>query len=131
MYTTTHFHSTTHELLVVIRGDACLLFGGEENPGSVEIVVHKGDAILVPAGVAHKLVKEGQEGFEILGSYPGGAQSWDMCYGVEGEDVDRTIRRLPWFKRDPLCGDNGPAVGFQRFEEHEGSQTTQSKRKMA
>ncbi|KAH9917549.1 uncharacterized protein B0H18DRAFT_34287 [Fomitopsis serialis] len=35
MYSQSHFHSTTHELLVVFRGAARLLFGGEGNPGAV------------------------------------------------------------------------------------------------
>lgn len=110
MYRTTHFHSTTHELLVVFRGDALLLFGGEGNPGRVEIKARKGDAILIPAGVAHKLVEESPGGFEMVGSYPRGAASWDMCYGAEGEDVDDTIRGVEWFHKDPLFGQTGPAV---------------------
>ncbi|KAI0090776.1 hypothetical protein BDY19DRAFT_984418 [Irpex rosettiformis] len=36
MYKTSHFHSTTHELLAVLSGRATLLFGGEDNPGRVE-----------------------------------------------------------------------------------------------
>src|SRR5579871_4063733 len=36
MYSTTHFHSTTHEVLVVISGSARLCFGGEQNPERVE-----------------------------------------------------------------------------------------------
>ena len=31
MYSTTHFHSTTHELLVISSGHAKLLFGGERS----------------------------------------------------------------------------------------------------
>src|ERR1700759_5527284 len=32
MYSQTHFHSTTHEVLGVVSGRAHLCFGGEENP---------------------------------------------------------------------------------------------------
>ena len=94
MYSRTHFHLTTHELLVVSSGSARLLFGGEGNPGRVEEEVKKGDAILVPAGVGHRLL-EGSDGFEMVGSYAAGADKWDMCYGREGEeDAEIRIRKL-------------------------------------
>lgn len=85
MYSQTHFHSTTHELLVVSSGNAKLLFGGEDNPGRVEEKVKKGDVILLPAGVGHRL-PEGSDQFEMVGSYPAGADKWDMCYGREGKE---------------------------------------------
>lgn len=110
MYPITHFHSTTHELLVVFKGRATLCFGGEQNPGRVEMMVEKGDTILVPAGVGHRLLEEGAEGFEMVGSYPVGAAKWDMCYGKEGEDADARIQKLGWINKDPLYGDGGPAV---------------------
>jgi mannose-6-phosphate isomerase-like protein (cupin superfamily) len=47
MYTQTHYHSTTHEVLCVFRGRARLLFGGEANPGKVEAEVGAGDAVVV------------------------------------------------------------------------------------
>ena len=56
MYSQSHFHSTTHEVLVVISGRAKLCFGGEENPERVEAELEKGDVMIVPAGVAHRLL---------------------------------------------------------------------------
>lgn len=110
MYPTTHFHSTTHELLVIASGRARLLFGGEENPGRVAQDVQPGDAILVPAGVGHRLL-EGEDGFEMVGAYPAGAEKWDMCYGREGEEgVEERIGKLGWFEKDPAYGEDGPAV---------------------
>ncbi|KAK7946025.1 uncharacterized protein PG986_010346 [Apiospora aurea] len=111
MYATTHFHSTTHELLCIVQGGARLCFGGEENPGRVEASVRVGDVVLVPAGVGHRLLEEeGDEGFEMVGSYPKGC-SWDMCHGKEGEEAKvEGIRRLPWFERDPVYGEEGPAL---------------------
>ncbi|KAK8068607.1 hypothetical protein PG996_007719 [Apiospora saccharicola] len=112
MYSTTHFHSTTHELLCIARGGARLCFGGEENPGRVELSVRGGDVILVPAGVGHRLLEEEDDGdgFEMVGSYPKGC-SWDMCYGKTGEEAKvEGIRRLGWFERDPVYGDQGPAL---------------------
>lgn len=110
MYSTTHFHSITHELLVISSGSAKLLFGGEGNPGKVEAEVEKGDAILIPAGVGHRLL-DGSTGFEMVGSYPVGTGKWDMCYGhEEDEGVEDRIQKLEWFDKDPVYGGDGPAV---------------------
>jgi uncharacterized protein YjlB len=110
MYSTSHFHSTTHEVLCIAHGSAQLLFGGEDNPGKVEATIEKGDVIIIPAGVAHRLLKDLQGGFEMVGAYPPGA-SWDMCYGKKGEEekVD-SIKRLKWFTKDPIYGDEGPVL---------------------
>lgn len=109
MYSTTHFHSTTHEVLCISHGRARLCFGGEENEGRVEPVVEKGDVIIVPAGVGHRLLEDLDGGFEMVGSYPEGKQ-WDMCYGKE-EEKDRisSIKSLAWFDIDPIYGEKGPA----------------------
>lgn len=111
MYPTTHFHSTTHEVLCIATGQARLCFGGEENPGRVEADVEKGDVLVVPAGVGHRLLDDrGSGDFEMIGSYPPGC-SWDMCYGKKGEEAKvQAIARLGWFERDPIYGDQGPAT---------------------
>ena len=110
MYSTSHFHSTTHEVLVIVSGKATLCFGGESNPKRVEPVVGKGDVIVVPAGVAHRLMDDMDGDFSMVGSYPKG-KSWDMSYGREGEDEKvRGIEHLSWFSRDPIYGDEGPVL---------------------
>ncbi|KAI0130447.1 RmlC-like cupin domain-containing protein [Xylariales sp. AK1849] len=111
MYSTTHFHSTTHEVLCISRGKAQLCFGGEDNPGKVETEVQRGDVVVVPAGVGHRLLRElGEEGFEMVGSYPKGC-NWDMCYGKKGEEVKiKEIEKLGWFERDPVYGEKGPVL---------------------
>lgn len=94
-----------------------LLFGGEDNPGKVEVEVAKGDVVLVPAGVGHRLLREeGRGGLEMVGAYPKGSDRWDMCYGDgrEGENeegIRDRIGRLGWFDDgDPVYG-GGEAVG--------------------
>ncbi|KUJ16834.1 uncharacterized protein LY89DRAFT_65883 [Mollisia scopiformis] len=110
MYSTTHFHSTTHEVLCISSGRAKLCFGGEDNPGRFEPVVEKGDVIIVPAGVGHRLLDDFNSGFEMVGSYPKGKQ-WDMCYGKKGEESKvKGIGELGWFEKDPLYGDEGPVL---------------------
>jgi len=106
MYPTTHFHSTTHEVLVIFSGAAVLCFGGEENVGRLEVEVRKGDGIVVPAGVGHRLLREtGEEPFAMVGSYPKGKE-WDMCYGRKGEESRvEGIKGLAWLSGDPFYGD--------------------------
>lgn len=110
MYSTSHFHSTSHEVLCVTSGKAKLCFGHEDNPERVELVVEKGDVIVVPAGVAHRLLEDLAGGFEIVGSYPKG-KSWDMCYGKKGEEEKvKCIKELGWFRMDPIYGEEGPVL---------------------
>ncbi|KAF2820994.1 hypothetical protein CC86DRAFT_332334 [Ophiobolus disseminans] len=114
MYSTTHYHSTSHEVLCVFRGRARLLFGGEQNPERVEIECGAGDAIVIPAGVAHRLVRDVDGKFEMVGAYPRG-RGWDMCYGVEGEEKKaEKVKEVEWFKKDPLYGDDGLRCGVGR-----------------
>ncbi|KAL0941378.1 uncharacterized protein CTRU02_204141 [Colletotrichum truncatum] len=110
MYSTSHFHSTSHEVLCISNGRAKLCFGGEDNEGRVEPLVEKGDVVVVPAGVAHRLLEDIEGNFEMVGSYPKGCH-WDMCYGKKGEESKvESISKLGWFTKDPVYGENGPAV---------------------
>lgn len=109
MYSTTHFHSNTHEVLSIFSGSAKLCFGGEDNPGRLETVAGKGDVLILPAGVAHRLLED-YGGFQMIGSYPKG-NSWDMCYGKPNEEEKiKGIQRIEWFARDPVYGGEGPAL---------------------
>ena len=110
MYSTSHFHSTSHEVLGIASGSANLCFGNEDNPKRVETVVKRGDVVVIPAGVSHRLLEDLEGGFSMVGSYPKGA-NWDMCYGREGEEEKiEGIKKVEWFKRDPVYDDNGPAL---------------------
>lgn len=120
MYSTSHYHSTTHEILCIIRGRALLLFGGESNPGKVEVDVSVGDVVVVPAGVAHRLLKDREGGFEMVGSYPRGC-SWDMCYGKAGEEQKaEAVGRVEWLEKDPMYGDDGPVLWSRERLEKSG-----------
>jgi uncharacterized protein YjlB len=85
MYSETHFHSTTHEVLAISSGSAKCCFGGEENPGSVEPVLSEGDVVVVPAGVGHRLLED-YGGFQMVGSYPKG-HDWDVSLYFRVSDV--------------------------------------------
>lgn len=122
MYTRTHYHSTTHEILCITHGRARLLFGGERNPGRVEREVKVGDVLVVPAGVAHRLLEDVEGRFEMVGGYPEGSCGWDMCYGVEGEEGRAVAAgRVRWLERDPMYGGDGPVLwGRERLEKSGG-----------
>ena len=110
MYSDTHFHSTTHEVLVISSGHAKCCFGHEDNPHRVEAVLDKGDVVVIPAGVGHRLIQD-YGGFQMVGSYPSSSAGWDMCYGRVGEeDKVKAISDLTWFGRDPVYGDDGPSL---------------------
>lgn len=116
MYRQSHFHSTAHEVLSVVSGRARLCFGGEDNPSRVEPVVEAGDVMIVPAGVAHRLLEDQSDtrgaGFEMVGAYPKG-KDWDMCYGTGDENEDEvreSISQLGWFDADPIYGSEGPST---------------------
>lgn len=109
MYSTSHFHSNTHEVLVISTGSAKLCFGGESNPDRIEPVVEKGDVIVVPAGVAHRLLEDRGDS-SMVGAYPNG-KTWDMCYGRDDEaEKVAKIKDLGWFVKDPIYGDEAPAI---------------------
>ncbi|KAK5048033.1 hypothetical protein LTR84_006223 [Exophiala bonariae] len=109
MYSDSHFHSNTHEVLAIASGSAKCCFGHEDNDGRVEPILEKGDVVIIPAGVSHRLIQD-YGGFQMVGSYPVG-NSWDMCYGRSDEKEQvKQIATLNWFTKDPIYGDNGPCL---------------------
>ena len=67
--------------------------------------------VVIPAGVAHRLMEDLEGGFQMVGCYPPGC-NWDMMFGKKGEEEKiKGIETLEWFERDPVYGGDGPAVG--------------------
>lgn len=87
------------------------------------MVVGAGDAIVIPAGVGHRLVEDYGDGggFQMVGSYPKG-YNWDMCYGKEGEEKQaEACGKVKWFDKDPLYGDDGPVLwSKEKLESYQG-----------
>lgn len=72
--------------------------------------VERGDVIVIPAGVGHRLLEDFDGGFEMVGSYPRG-KNWDMCYGKDEEDHKvKGISELGWLTKDPIYEDSGPVL---------------------
>lgn len=103
MYRRHHYHSTTHEVLVIVCGSAHLCFGGPSNPEKTILEAKIGDVIIVPAGVSHALLDE-NGGFQMVGAYPPDSEPWDMCVNEATHAQQQNIRSLGWFERDPIYG---------------------------
>lgn len=124
-----HYHSRVHECMTILTGTATIRFGvadldddldkntwgGEYEKGGLELEVQAGDALIIPAGVAHKtyntspgdafsLLTPGEgrgiqaddvfgalsnvelTGFTMMGAYPRNCDDWDFSRG--GEDLE-------------------------------------------
>lgn len=102
-----HYHATTHEVLGIVAGRADVQFGGPAGP---VLTVVTGDAVLIPAGVGHCLVR-GSNDLSVVGAYPGGVD-WDL---VRARPEARpaalaAIARVPSPTSDPVYGGEGPAT---------------------
>ena len=104
VYDLHHYHSTAHEALGCFQGQASIQFGGPNGP---VVEVNVGDAVVIPAGVAHKNLGD-SGGFGMVGAYPEG-QVPDMCYGKSGErpEADRNIEMVSMPQMDPVTGPSG------------------------
>ncbi|MFO0997026.1 MAG: cupin domain-containing protein [Alphaproteobacteria bacterium] len=101
-----HYHSTAHEVLGIVRGEARVRFGGDHGP---VVVVRAGDVVVIPAGVAHKAEGASRD-LLIVGAYPEG-QKPDLC--TEKDSGPATFARIadvPRPVRDPVHGDHGPIL---------------------
>lgn len=107
VYAFHHYHSTAHEVLGVCAGQAEIQLGGDKG---LRQVVHTGDVVVIPAGVAHKNLGSSQD-FSLVGAYPRG-QAPDLCHGHADERprADQTIASLPLPACDPVYGTDGPLM---------------------
>ncbi|MBV9463879.1 MAG: hypothetical protein JO317_06585 [Verrucomicrobiae bacterium] len=106
IYTYHHYHSNAHEALGCYAGTARVQLGGADG---VVIDFNAGDAILIPAGVAHKCL-ETSGSFRIIGAYPRGQHKYDVRRGIPEErpHTDKSILRVPLPQNDPVYGAAGP-----------------------
>jgi uncharacterized protein YjlB len=102
-----HYHSTAHEALAIVRGDAVVQLGGE---GGITLSLSAGDVLVLPAGTGHKRLSASRD-LLVVGAYPPG-QQWDLCRGEPGERprVLDNIRATPLPETDPIFGRSGPLV---------------------
>ncbi|MDO3643219.1 hypothetical protein [Mucilaginibacter sp. L3T2-6] len=109
IFTYHHYHSITHEVLGIYSGKTSVQLGGDNGQ---QLVLEKGDVLIIPAGVAHKnLGDEGDVG--VIGAYPDG-RDYDMNYGKPGERpaTDMNIARIQLPAKDPVKGIFGALLKY-------------------
>lgn len=102
-----HFHSTAHEALGIYAGTVTVCLGGEQGRS---VVLQPGDAVVLPAGVAHQRIDcVGRLG--VVGAYPAG-QSPDHCEPDAALCARRAacVAAVPLPRADPLYGPAGPLM---------------------
>lgn len=104
-----HYHSNTHEMLVVFAGSAKLQIGGLV--GKV-FTVRQGDVLFFPAGVSHKKMSSSAD-FKTIGAYPFNLK-YNMHYlkPQEYERAVKTIKKVKLPGSDPIYGKNGLLMEF-------------------
>lgn len=112
VYTYHHYHSVTHEVLGVYKGKATLQLGGDNG---VQVMVEKGDVLLIPAGVAHKNL-DNENAIKCVGAYPDG-KDYDLLYGKPEErpQADKNIYAVGLPSQDPLYGAKGRMQEFWKL----------------
>jgi uncharacterized protein YjlB len=106
-----HYHSTAHEVLVVVKGECEVQLGGDNMPS---YKFETGDAVVIPAGVAHKNLGSSSD-FSCVGAYPKG-QDYNINYGLPNErpKADEEIRQVPLPTTDPIYGTEGPVLKYYK-----------------
>ncbi|BDA85550.1 hypothetical protein Sa4125_30920 [Aureimonas sp. SA4125] len=97
-----HFHVTGFEVLVCIAGKASIGFGGDRGTA---VTMEPGDAVIIPAGVAHRRLS-GSPDFQVVGAYPPGQNGTIVRAGaMTVEAASRAIDALAVPDIDPLSGE--------------------------
>jgi uncharacterized protein YjlB len=98
-----HYHSITHEVLVIISGSVRVQFGGDNG---IAQQLNAGDVVIIPAGVAHKNLSD-ESDFKCIGAYPDG-RNYDVLTGNgDRPKADDNIKKLPTPETDPIFGADG------------------------
>lgn len=113
IYSFHHYHSNTHEVLIIYSGHCIVELGGEQGK-MIEVTI--GDALLIPAGISHKNHQASSD-FKCIGAYPFSIE-YNMKYGKVDEypQVIEEIKRTPLPQSDPIYGKEGPLFNYWQTE---------------
>ena len=109
IYPFTHYHSKTHEVLGIARGEATVQFGGKSGK---TLTARAGDALLLPAGTGHKRISSGPD-LLVIGAYPPGSKYDLMRSGEADKDAIRArIAQVAKPNADPVSGAAGAMLSL-------------------
>ena len=103
-----HYHSTAHEALAVVRGQARVTLGGQAGQ---TLSIGTGDVLVLPAGTGHRCVECSRD-FLVVGAYPRGQEHYDIQRPSSASHAGAKARiaqvALP--EADPVAGEDGPLM---------------------
>ena len=105
-----HFHSTSHEALAVVAGQATLELGG---PQGDSFEGTTGDVLVLPAGTGHRRASA-RNGFTVVGAYPPGQEDYDLLRGDDPAEVEAARERIAALEPpggDPVGGEGVASWG--------------------
>ncbi len=107
IYDYPHYHSTSHEVIGVFRGEADVRFGDDVG---FTARLSAGDVVVIPAGVSHQRLWQTAD-FQGVGAYPAGCEVDEIRKdsGVVPEEAAARVAELD-IPTDPLSGERGPLV---------------------
>jgi uncharacterized protein YjlB len=104
IYDFVHYHSQTHEVMGVARGNAEIECGGIK--GRI-VKLKAGDIAILPAGTGHRLI-DSSRNFLVVGAYPESGR-YDECTDTrERDDAVKRIAKVRKPAKDPVYGAGGP-----------------------
>jgi uncharacterized protein YjlB len=105
VYDFNHFHTHSHEVLGIGRGNVCIRFGG--NRGRL-IALKAGDVVILPAGTGHRRISQSDD-LLVIGAYPVGSRYDELKPDqISHVQAIENIARVPVPDFDPVYGAEGP-----------------------
>lgn len=107
IYPFLHFHTGTHEVLGIARGQATVEFGGTKGRA---LTVGAGDVVVLPAGTGHRRVSASSD-LLVVGAYPrNGSFDQQRPGQVDHGKAAAAIANVPLPEMDPVHGRTGPLM---------------------
>src|SRR4051812_40109050 len=98
IYDFLHFHTRTHEVLGLVRGEAHVQFGGDKGR---TLSLKAGDVVVLPAGTGHRRISASDD-LLVVGAYPASGGGYDEPR--PGQVDHQQVGKVPVPAQDPTFG---------------------------